>query len=232
MRLLFIIPARGGSKGIPGKNIKPLSGKPLIHYSIAYARLFTTDDNICVSTDSEAIANCVMETGLQVPFIRPAALATDTAGSFEVMQHALSFYENRNIGFDAIVLLQPTSPVRLKKHLDEALQLYTSSLDMVVSVKISPANPYYNLFEENEHGLLQLSKAKEVFTRRQDIPPVYEFNGSLYIINPRSLQNNQSFRTFTSIKKYTMEEKYSIDLDTPDDWEYAEFLMQKAGKHE
>src|SRR5882724_8043313 len=91
-KLLFVIPARGGSKGVPGKNIKLLGNKPLIHYSIEFARLFTTDDNICVSTDSREIAASAAELNLEIPFLRPAALATDTAGSYEVLQHALSFF--------------------------------------------------------------------------------------------------------------------------------------------
>jgi len=195
-KLLFVIPARGGSKGVLGKNIKLLGNKPLIHYSIEFARLFTTDDNICVSTDSREIAASAAELNLEIPFLRPAALATDTAGSYEVLQHALSFFNQQGKEFDAIVLLQPTSPLRKKKHLEEALVLYHPSLDMVVSVKIPAANPYYNLFEENEKGYLELSKGKGQFTRRQDMPEVYEYNGSLYIINCRSLRSKNSFGDF------------------------------------
>ncbi len=226
-KLLFVIPARGGSKGVPGKNIKPLGNKPLIHYSIEYARLFTSDDNICVSTDSEAIAESAAALQLKVPFLRPAALATDTAGSYEVLQHALSFFSQLGKEYDAVVLLQPTSPLREKKHLEEALALYNDTLDMVVSVKISAANPYYNLFEENKEGYLGLSKGKGQFTRRQDMPEVYEYNGSLYIINCRSLRSKSSFRDFSAIRKYVMGERYSIDLDTLEDWNYAEYLVNK-----
>jgi CMP-N,N'-diacetyllegionaminic acid synthase len=227
MRLLFVIPARSGSKGIPRKNIKPLNHKPLIHYSIEFARLFTEDENICLSTDSEEISSCAMEIKLAVPFLRPEVLSSDTAGSFGVLQHALAFYENNGKHFEGVVLLQPTSPFREKWHLEEALNLYSQAVDMVVSVKLSKGNPYFNLFEENDNGFLKLSKGDGYYNRRQDLPEVYEFNGSIYIINPRSLRERDSFQSFDSVKKYLMPEEYSIDLDTPRDWNYAEFLLSQ-----
>lgn len=227
MRLLFIIPARGGSKGIPGKNIKPLNGKPLIQYSIEYARLFAGDTDICLSTDSDSIANAAMDIGLQVSYHRPPELATDTAGSYEVLQHALAYYEKTGTRYDAVVLLQPTSPIREKFHLEEALKLYDSSLDMVVSVQLSAANPYYNLFEEDKNGCLHISKGEGLYTRRQDLPPVYAYNGSIYIINPVSLHEKPSFRSFDRTRKYVMDEKYSVDIDTPQDWAFTEYLLQK-----
>lgn len=228
LKALFIIPARGGSKGIPGKNIKPLNGKPLIHYSIEYARLFADDADICLTTDDAAIAACALNIGYQVPFMRPAELATDTSGSYEVLQHALSFYQAKGIAYDAIVLLQPTSPFRLKQHLEEAFQLYISRPDMVVSVMESPYNPYYNLFEEGADGLLSISKGDGGYKRRQDVPPVYAYNGSIYIINPRSLESHRAFKGFGAVKKYVMDERFSIDLDTPSDWELAEYLAAKT----
>ena len=228
MQLLFVIPARGGSKGIPGKNTKPLNGKPLIHYSIEYARQFTTDEFICVSTDSDAIAASAAAIGLIVPFKRPAELATDTAGSFEVLQHALAFYEQKGKPVDAVVLLQPTSPLREKYHLEAALGLYDSSIDMLVSVQESAANPYYNLFEEDNNGYLHSSKGEGNFTRRQHIPAVYAYNGSVYIINASSLKIKASFKSFTKVKKYVMEARYSVDLDTMNDWEYTEYLLKKT----
>ena len=228
MRVLFVIPARGGSKGIPGKNIKELGGKPLIHYSLEYARLFATDDDICVTTDSEAIAGSVKNINYHPPFIRPDKLATDTAGSYEVLQHAYSFYKQRGKEYDALVLLQPTSPFRQQFHLEEALKLFNSGVDMVVSVSESAANPYYNLFEENADGFLRVSKGKGSYTRRQDVPRVYEYNGSLYIINTKSLQEKPSFAAFDRVVKYVMDGSYSIDLDTPADWQYAEFTLSRS----
>ncbi len=227
MNFLFVIPARGGSKGIPGKNIKLFDNKPLIYYSIELARLFTSDQHICVSTDSQEIAACVRKIGLEVPFLRPPELARDNAGTLEVLQHAVAFYQSNGRTYDALVLLQPTSPFREEKHLREAIAMYNDGVDMVVSVKESAANPYFNLFEEDSRGFLVLSKEGSRFNRRQDMPKVYEYNGSIYIVNIKSLLSVKSFVEFSAIRKYVMGEKYSIDLDTPDDWEYAEYLIRK-----
>lgn len=229
MNCLFVIPARGGSKGLPGKNIKELNGKPLIVYSLEYARLFTSDDNICVTTDSMEIASCVEKIGYKVPFIRPASLASDTAGSYDVLLHALQFYEERGGRYDAIVLLQPTSPFRLKNHLDEALQLYRKDIDMVVSVKESDANPYYNLFEPGPDGFLIKSKPGHFITR-QDCPRVYMYNGSIYIINIVSLKKSP-LHQFTKIAPFVMPGEYSVDIDNQLDWDIAGLIIEKHNRN-
>lgn len=223
---LFLIPARGGSKGIPGKNTKLLKGKPLIHYSIEYARQFVADEFICLSTDSADIAACAKEIGLDIPFLRPGELATDQAGSYGVIKHAVNFYLERGKGIKRIVLLQPTSPFREKFHLEEALRVYDETVDMVTSVTESAANPYYNLFEEDNNGLLQISKGDGRISRRQDAPPVFAYNGSIYIINVQAILRSDNFSHFSRVKKYVMEEKYALDLDTKRDWDFAEFLLK------
>ncbi len=223
-RTLYLIPARGGSKGIPHKNIKPLNGKPLILYSVEVARQLADDADICVTTDDDEITRVVEESGLKVPFKRPEELATDTSGSYEVILHALDFFEQKGVIYDVVVLLQPTSPFRTAQHVKEAISLYDDSLDMVVSVTESAANPYYSLFEENEDGFLDKSK-KGKFTRRQDCPKVYEYNGAIYVMNVKSLRE-KSIGAFTKIRKYEMPRELSIDLDTPLDWTLAEVLMQ------
>lgn len=226
MKSLVIIPARGGSKGIPHKNINPLNGKPLICYSIDVARQYTSDDNICVTTDDDEIIQVVENYGLKVPFKRPAELATDTASSNDVLLHALDFYEKKGRDIDFLVLLQPTSPFRKVEFIKEATSLYDSSLDLVVSVKETASNPYYNCFEENEDGMLTISKkAANPITRRQDAPKVWEYNGSIYVINPKSLKE-KGMSHFTSIKKYVMDNLYSVDLDNMFDWKIAELLLQ------
>lgn len=229
MKLLFLITARGGSKGIPFKNIKEFNGKPLICYSIDVARELTSDDNICVSSDDDDIIKVVEKYGLPVPFKRPAELATDTAGSYGVILHTLLFYERRGKEFDAVVLLQPTSPFRKSIHVKEAVDLFNETTDMVVSVKESDANPYYNLFEE-QNGTLRLSKMAD-FIRRQDAPPVYQFNGAIYVINVKALKKFDSFKDFEIIRKYVMSEINSIDLDKPLDWAIAEALIEKGFYH-
>lgn len=224
MNLLVIIPARGGSKGIPGKNIKPLNGKPLIYYTIDAARYITDDTHICVSTDDDHIIETVENYGLKVPFKRPDYLATDTASTYDVLLHALNFYEEKGELFDTVILLQATSPFRNGEHLKEALALYTKDVDMVVSVKETDSNPYYVCFEEDERGMLQISKGDGHYTRRQDCPPVYEYNGAIYIINTESLKE-KTLNRFTKRKKYVMDKEHSLDLDTMLDWQIAEFII-------
>lgn len=225
MKALVIIPARGGSKGIPGKNIKPLNGKPLIYYTIDAARFITDDNHICVSTDDKEIISIVENYGLKVPFIRPEFLATDTASTYDVLLHALNFYEKNGEIFDAVILLQATSPFRTGKHVKEALALYSDDIDMVVSVKETDSNPYYVCFEENNNGMLQISKGDGHYTRRQDCPPVYEYNGAIYIINPESLKK-EPLNKFSKIKKYVMDREHSLDLDNMIDWKLAEFIIK------
>ncbi|SHF38871.1 N-acylneuraminate cytidylyltransferase [Bacteroides faecichinchillae] len=225
-KVLFIIPARGGSKGIPHKNIKELCGKPLITYSIDVARQIVSDENICVSTDDDEIIRMVESYGLSVGFKRPDYLSTDQAGTNGVLLHALDFYEKQGHFFDVLILLQPTSPFRKVIHLKEALALYDSSIDMVVSVKEAATNPYYNSFEEGKEGLLTVSKGDGKIERRQDAPKVWEFNGSIYVINPTSLKE-KGLSGFTRIKKYEMDDIHSVDLDTMFDWKIAELMLKE-----
>lgn len=225
-KYLIIIPARGGSKGIPGKNIKPLNGKPLIYYTIDAARSVVDDSHICVSTDDDHIISVVEQYGLKVPFKRPLNLATDKANTYDVLLHALHFYEEKGEHFDAIILLQPTSPFRTGKHVNEALTLYSKEIDMVVSVKETDANPYYVCFEEDPNGMLQISKGDGHYTRRQDCPPVYEYNGAIYIINPDSLKE-KPLNKFAKRKKYIMDREHSLDLDTMLDWKVAELVINE-----
>lgn len=224
MKPLVIIPARGGSKGVPKKNIKLLDNKPLINYTIEAAQNIFDDAVICVTTDDEEIKEIVERTtSLKVPFLRPAELATDNAGSYEVLLHAVDFYEKNGYFADTIVLLQPTSPFRKSHHILEAMKLYSKDIDMVVSVKETKSNPYYVLFEENSEGFLSKSKDSNV-TRRQDCPTVWEFNGAIYIINIQSLKGS-GIGSLKKTVKYVMNEIESIDIDTMFDWKLCEFIL-------
>lgn len=227
MNKLVIIPARGGSKGIPRKNIKPLNGKPLIYYTIDCARAISDDADICVSTDDPEIIKCVEDYGLKVPFVRPAELATDTAGTYEVLLHALDFYEKQGKHYDVVLLLQNTSPFRSSLHVKEALELYKPEVDMVVSVKETSSNPYYNCFEENDKGFLQISKGDGLYTRRQDVPKAYEYNGAIYVINPESLKK-MPLGKFSKRIKYVMDDIHSVDLDNMIDWIFAEQIIKEG----
>ena len=227
MECLIIIPARGGSKGIPHKNIKLLNGKPLIHYTIDVARGVAEDKDICVSTDDPDIIKCVEDYGLKVPFVRPVELATDTAGTYEVLLHALDFYEKQGKRYDVIILLQNTSPFRTAEHVKEALNLYHSDIDMVVSVNKTKTNPYYNCFEEDSTGFLKKMLGSTAFVRRQDAPVTYEYNGAIYVINSKQIKK-MSLGEFTRRVKYVMDEIHSVDLDNMIDWKFAEFIIKEG----
>lgn len=228
MSTLFIVPARGGSKGIPGKNIRPFCGVPLICLAIEGARAVAeADDVICLSTDSEEIRQvAIQHSGLEVPFLRPAELATDKAGSREFMQHALDFYEQRGHKFDKIVLLQPTSPLRRPEDIRGCMDVFTDDVDMAVSVMPAATNPYYNAFETGEDGYLHISKGPGTYTRRQDAPPVWEYNGAVYVIRPASLRA-MPMGLFPRRVMYPMDAVRSVDLDTPADWLVAEAIARE-----
>lgn len=224
MKILYLIPARGGSKGLLRKNIKLLNGKPLIHYSIDFARKFTTDKNICLSTDDDEIIKCAREADFEVDFVRPKYLASDTANTNDVINHAIEYYESKGIIYDLVVLLQPTSPFRKKEHLLEMIDSWNNNLELLVSVKESYDSPYFNLFEENDKNELVKIKDSKI-TRRQDAPKVYSYNGSIYIFNVKSLKRKK-INKFKKIKKYLMDNPiYSVDIDTNFDWLIAETII-------
>lgn len=227
MNSLFVITARAGSKGVPGKNIKPLNGKPLIGYTIDAARAVANDEDICVSTDGDEIIKVVEEYGLKVPFKRPDELASDTAGSYEVLLHALDHYEKAGKQYDTIVLLQPTSPFRTGEHVKSAIEQYTGGEEMVVSAYKTKSNPYFVLYESNAEGWISKSKTANGVARRQDMPDVYQLNGAIYVINVKALRE-RPMSAFTKVKPFEMTEIESADIDTPLDWDYCEFLIEKG----
>lgn len=224
MNTLIIIPARAGSKGIPGKNIKNLSGKPLISYTIEFAlKIKQKSDFICVTTDDPKVIEIAQSFGSQVCIIRrPNNLSNDNIGMTEVILHSVLEFEKLNFYFDKILLLQPTSPFRIIEDYINLSELLGDNIDMVVSVKKSKLNPYYTLFEEDESALLKKSKEGD-FACRQDCPDVFEYNGSMYLIKKESfliygLHGN------SKVKKMLMPEERSIDIDDPIDWIIAEFF--------
>ena len=223
MNILYLIPARGGSKGIPHKNIKELCGRPLIQYSIDIARKLTTDDNICVSTDDVEIKNVAESLGLKVPFMRPDYLASDTATSSDVIVHAINFYKEKGVEYGVVVLLQPTSPFRRVDDVKGCLELYDDSLDMVTSVKESYVSAV--LCHEDEKGFL-VDTLSNGATRRQDAAKYYEYNGAVYVINAKAVLE-KGLGGFTKIKKYVMPEINSLDIDVMTDWYIAESLIEK-----
>lgn len=225
---IFIIPARKGSKGLPGKNIKILGGKPLICYSIEFAKLVCAkDDTICISTNDEEVIKIANDLGVSTPFLRPDILSSDSANTYQVIFHAIEFYKSIGKIFDTIVLLQPTSPFRLITDFVEMEKLYFSkNPDMVVSVKISKENPYFTLFQDDKNGRLNkfIDDKSSNYRQRQDCPPVYTYNGSIYMVNCKSFIGKGDF-DFENKLKYVMPDNRSIDIDTQADWVLTEFYL-------
>lgn len=235
---LYLIPARGGSKGIPGKNIKILGDKPLICYSIDAALEVADQTDVIVSTDSADIAEVAEKAGASIPFIRPAEFATDSSSSRSVILHALDFMAEHGKHYDAVVLLQPTSPLRTPDDIRNCIRAFEESqkeedsekrADMAVTVIPARTNPYYNAFETDQSGFLHISKGEGNFTRRQDAPKVWEFNGAVYVIDADAIRHSEISK-MRHIVPVEMAEERSIDLDTPADWRNAELALGKLNE--
>ncbi len=228
MNFLAIIPARGKSKGIPHKNVALLGGKPLIAYTCEAARGAKSLSRIVVSTDDEQIAATVKEYGIEAPFMRPAALAKDTTPMMPVIDHVLDALKAQdNYQPDAIVLLQPTSPLRMAKHIDAACALFEQNeANTVVSVvevphQFTPAS----LMSDRNGQLIPLSDTP--ILRRQEKQKLYARNGpAILIVRTNFLRTHQAFygpRCFP----YHMEARESVDIDTPADLAFAEYLLSQ-----
>jgi N-acylneuraminate cytidylyltransferase len=231
MKVVAIIPARGGSKSIPGKNIKLLHGKPLIAYSIMEAKDSKYIERIIVSTDSKEIAEIAREYGAEVPFLRPVNIAADATPDLPVFQHALKWLsvKDRYIP-DIVVHLRPTSPFRKAKHIDEGVELLMSNrnADSVRSVCIPGQNPYkmWKIEKGYLRPVLSLGgrKTTESYNMpRQKLPTVYWQNAAVDIIRWRTIVRMNSM-TGKKILPLVMDEKYSLDVDTPMDFKIAEIL--------
>ena len=225
-KTLFLIPARGGSKGIPKKNIKEFNGRPLIHYALDSVRALAGDKGIIVSTDSEEILDCLKLVDYSTDYLRPAEFAGDHSSTYDVILDALKYCESQGNNYDYVVLLQPTSPFRTSQHISDALALMNDDLEMVVSVEEIQHNPLGNCYVENEKGSLEPVFAPNDGARQQ-LTKSYRYNGAVYVMSVKALKE-KSYAQFTKVQKYIMSEQDSLDLDTPLDWEFAEFLARKG----
>lgn len=232
MKILAIIPARGGSKGIPGKNTKLLNGKPLMSYTseIALQSHYLTE--VIVSTEDKQIVEVAERLGLKVPFVRPMALAEDHTPTLHVIIHALQWFEKQTIFFDAVCLLQVTSPFRTVDFLDKAIvKFIESGCDSLVSVQKVPHeyNPHWT-FEVNAEGNLKIATGEaEIISRRQELPPAYHRDGSIYITKTEVLLNGHSLYG-KSTAFIESEPDFYVNIDTMKDWEKAEEMIQKKLK--
>ena len=225
-KILCIIPARSGSKGIPEKNIKPLCGKPLIAYSIEQALQTDLIDRTIVSTDDEKIAKISRSFGADTPFIRPAQLATDEASTLDVLLHTIEWCKkNENLCFDIILLLHANAPLRDIVDIRKCIEiLVDQNADNVFSVSPASNNPYFNMVEVKENGQVTLSKEGNVSTR-QSAPPVYNMNSSIYAWwNDILVDKKSIFLPKTQI--HIMPRERSIDIDEPIDFRIAEMIIK------
>lgn len=228
MRTLGVITARGGSKGIPRKNIKLLAGKPLLYYTATAALEARKLDRVILSTEDEEIERVGMLCGLEVPFLRPASLAQDDTPTLPVLQHAVRLMEERGESFDAVCLLQPTNPLRRAEVIDACVQLLeTSAADAVVTMLSVPAehNPHWVYFQDEDNSLRLSTGEATPIPRRQDLPPAYHREGSVYVTR-RDVLMEQNSLYGNRLVGYLMSEEQSVNIDTSKDWARAESLLE------
>lgn len=222
---IITICARGGSQGVPGKNIRPLFGKPLIAWSIEQALACPNIDAVYVSTDCEAIAEVARQYGASVPFIRPAAMATNDAPKIPVIRHLAEWVHNNVGNVEMIVDLDPTSPLREVSDIIACMNMLNASTDVVITAYESDKNPYFNMVEVNNSGYVELVKppTAEVFGR-QSAPKVYSMNGSVYVWHRTTIEKGL---WGGNAALHVMPRERSIDIDSPIDFKMVELLMRE-----
>lgn len=223
-RILAVIPARAGSKRLPGKNIKKLSGKPLIQWTIEAALECDLIDETVVSTDDLSIAELSKNHGASVPFIRPYSLSQDNSTSIDVLIHALDYYKEQGLAFDYIMLLQPTSPLRNASHIYGAVNmLCEKDADAVISVCETEHSPLWaNTLDETCN--MDFFLRKELKNQRsQDLPKYFRLNGAIYLVDTVRLRAEKTLFITNNIYGYKMDRKSSVDID-----EGIDFLLAKS----
>jgi CMP-N,N'-diacetyllegionaminic acid synthase len=227
LRVLALIPARGGSKGVPRKNIKPLAGKPLLAYTAEAALAAKHLTRVVLSTEDEEIAAVGRACGLDVPFLRPAELAQDTTPTLPVVQHALRWLMNQGETFDALCLLQPTNPLRRAADIDACLELFAAQqADTVFTVLRVPAehNPHWVYFKTDD-GSLRLSTGEAApIPRRQDLPTAWHREGSVYVTRTEIVLERNSLYG-ARVLGFEIDPSHSVNIDTLADWQRAEEML-------
>lgn len=229
MKILGIIPARSGSKGIPGKNIRPLLDRPLIHYTANSASRSSKLTKCIISTDSLAIADSISAFGIEVPFIRPGELAKDSTASIAVVEHALDFFQQINQHFDAICLLQPTSPFRLPGFIDTCIEHFVKTdADTLFSTVEVPHqyNPHWTFVANREGLLTNACGDKALIPQRQLLPPAFIRDGSIYIVKTACIREQHSFYG-SKITHVPSPQEWYVNIDTEEDWHAAEKIAAK-----
>lgn len=225
--ILGVIPARGGSKGIPDKNTRPFAGKSLLQIAIETARASKLLTDTIVSTDSEKIAEEARRCGGKVPFLRPAELAADDMPVWRVIDHVIDYYKDKGSSPDILVTLQPTSPFRMPDHIDMAIEMILSSGgDALLSLSETAHTPY-KMRVVNDGAIDLFVKGSKVL-QRQDGPPVYELNGIVYVTKREVIKDKKSLWSEKAIP-YIISADIGINIDTMEEFEYAEWLYKRKG---
>jgi N-acylneuraminate cytidylyltransferase len=231
MKTVAFIFARGGSKGLPGKNIKPLAGKPLIAWSIEHARAVERIERVIVSTDSQEIADIAHEFGAEVPFMRPQELARDDSPEWLAWRHALHYLkETDGLLPNVMVSIPTTAPLRLPIDINNCLDVYEKGdVDVVVSVTEAHRSPYFNMIKKNLDGTVGLVISPvSLVTRRQDAPTVYDMATVAYVIKPEFVMGHESIFE-GRVGMVEVPKERAIDIDTLMDFEMAEFYLSQQG---
>jgi len=218
---LAIIPARGGSKRLPGKNLLNLNGKPLIVWSINAGLKSQYIDEVLVSSDDDKILTVAKDSGSNT-IKRPKVLATDTATTFDAVEHAMTSARN----YDFIVLLQPTSPLRTARHIDEAIEMLNEkNADAIISVTKTEHSPLWCNTLPDDGDMSAFIKDEIKSTRSQDLPDFYRLNGAIYIVKSSALLAQKTFFIKENIFSYVMDAKDSVDIDNEIDFKFAQVFM-------
>jgi CMP-N,N'-diacetyllegionaminic acid synthase len=229
VRILALITARGGSKRLPHKNIRPLGGRPLIVWSIDVARDMPEICDILVSTDDQAIAEVARGAGALVPWLRPVELASDSASSVDACRHALDWYEGENGQVDGLLLLQPTSPLRSRNSVIRGIELFRSHQRRpVLGVSPAASHPLWCLRVDGD-AMRPFVDGGGLQLRSQDLPPAYVVNGAFYLIAPADLRARHAFYGDDAVALKIEAPEESIDIDTEWDWRMAEAVVAAAG---
>lgn len=225
--VLGIIIARGGSKGIPRKNIKPLLGKPLIYYTIEAGKSSRLLDRLIVSTEDKEIADIARSYRAEVPFMRPLELALDDTPSLSVLQHAISFMEQMGYFYpDIIVLLEPTAPLRRAEHIDQGIRkILDTNADSVISVCPLEKNPY-GIKRVDGDRAFNFIESDKTYTKRQDLPKLYRFNAALYITKSHIVMKENRILG-DDVRVIFMAPEESVNIDLPMDFMLAEALLRQ-----
>jgi len=229
MNIVATICARGGSKGVPRKNIRPLCGKPLIVHTIETARKCPLINRIIVSTDDREIAEIARKAGAEVPFMRSRELAQDDTAKLPVIKHAIQFLESQGYSPDIVVDLDPTSPLRTEKDIEACIRMVMAGeADNVFSVTRASKSPYFNMVEIIDGRVRLVKPLDRPAKRRQDAPEVYDMNASIYVWKRDALMNNETIY-LENTRIYLMP-KWAIDIDDETDFEFVEYMLSRRTK--